>query len=148
MTRIRDPKWMEIARGYLGLREAPGRDANPKIVEWLRLTSLPPGLQNSDETPWCAAAIEGILREAGVKGTGLANARSYLNWGVPADGNCGDIAVLWRLTRESASGHVAFVEGWANDGVVLLGGNQGNTLSYAKFPFDRILGYRRPAQAS
>jgi len=49
------------------------------------------------------------------------------------------------LARGPNSGHVGFLEDWDDDRVKLLGGNQGNAVSYVWFPMSRILGYRVPA---
>lgn len=150
-----DPKHMQIARAYLGLREVVGDQANPKIVEWLLDTTIPDKIARSDETAWCAAFAGGVLKESGYRlsrfgggGTGLANARSYEAYGepiMPEDVRRGDIVVFWRGSRDSASGHVAFVEAidHARRVVKALGGNQGNAVSYQEFPFDRVVCYRR-----
>jgi hypothetical protein len=41
-----------------------------------------------------------------------------------------------------AAGHVGFFGGFNKDQVLILGGNQGNSVSLASFPDDQILGIR------
>ena len=56
-----------------------------------------------------------------------------------------DVVVLWRGARDSPSGHVGLFAGMDHDSgtVRLLGGNQGDAVSIATFPADRVLGVRR-----
>ncbi|HEX5760734.1 MAG TPA: TIGR02594 family protein [Thermoanaerobaculia bacterium] len=56
----------------------PGLADNPRIVEYHRTTSL---RATDDEVPWCSAFVNWCMREAGLRGTGSAAARSWLTWG-------------------------------------------------------------------
>ena len=85
------------------------------------------------------------MQLAGYEGTNSAWARSWLDWGrEPADEEFGE-GVVVVLARGANSGHVGFLEDWDDKRVKLLGGNQGNAVSKAWFPMDRVLGYRIPA---
>lgn len=135
----------DIAKGYLGLEEFPGAKHNPKIVQMYADSGN--AWVHEDETPWCAAFVGSVLAQAGIKGTGKLNARSYLNWGQAVEldnAQRGDVVVLER-GKDPASGHVAFYDGPSpRKGYIhLLGGNQGNKVSVAEFPISRILGVRR-----
>jgi len=49
----------------------------------------------------------------------------------------------------NAPGHVGFFAGWGTDGrIMILGGNQGDTVSIAPFDVSRVLGIRRIRGAS
>ena len=137
--------WMEIARSKLGEHEIPGPAANPDILEFLASTTLDGPDKETDETPWCSAFVNWCVEQAGFRGTDSAWARSWLKWGrEPAteDEWKGCIVVL---SRGANSGHVGFMEDWNDDQVKLLAGNQGDAVSEAWFPIDRVLGYRVPA---
>jgi uncharacterized protein (TIGR02594 family) len=141
--------WMKIARKKLGIHEIPGPRANAFIVECLKSTTLGKPDNQSDETAWCSAFANRIMQLAGIKGTNSAWARSWLNWGrEPNDAEFGE-GVIVILERGPSFGHVGFLEDWEYsqvDGnkVKLLGGNQGDAVSEAWFPMNRVLGYRVP----
>jgi hypothetical protein len=42
-----------------------------------------------------------------------------------------------------APGHVGFFGGFNDHSVMVLGGNQGDTVSLRPFPIERVLGFRR-----
>lgn len=136
--------WMKIAELELGVTEIPGPGDNPRIVEYLESTTLGNPDNENDETPWCSAFVTWCLEQAGVESTHSAWARSYLNWGrEPADDEFGK-GVVVVLSRGANSGHIGFLDDWNDESVKLLGGNQGNAVSYACFPKDRVLGWRVP----
>jgi uncharacterized protein (TIGR02594 family) len=139
------PPWLRDIRALQGIRERSGTAANhPQIVAWLKAVGLPVHLQ-VDETAWCAAGMHGILAAAGIKGTGRANARSYLNWGTPLLlPRVGCIAVYTRPPNP-AEGHVTF---WIADfgpDDLCFGANQGNACDFGLYERSRALAYRWPA---
>ncbi len=137
--------WMAIARKKLGIHEIPGPGADAFIVECLESTTIGRPDNQSDETPWCSAFTNRVMELAGYEGTRSAWARSWLDWGrEPSDAQFG-AGVVVVLERGPNSGHVGFLEGWDDNRVKLLGGNQGNAVGSAWFPMSRVLGYRVPA---
>ena len=111
-----------VAQGYLGLKEWPGAKHNPAVVA-LFVKAGHPEIKD-DETPWCAAFVGAVLAEAGVKGTGALNARSYMKWGDPvdiADARDGDVVVFWRGTRDGWQGHVGFFSGFKAGSIIVIG---------------------------
>jgi uncharacterized protein (TIGR02594 family) len=137
--------WYEIAQHELGVTEVPGPGDNPRIVEYLKSTTLGSPDNRNDETPWCSAFLNWCMEQAGIKGTNSAWARSWLNWGrEPTDDEWGE-GVVVILERGANSGHVGFLDDWDDNRVRLLGGNQGDKVGYAWFPDERVLGYRVPA---
>lgn len=134
---------LESAGEYLGLQEWPGAKQNPDIVEMFRAVGH---RVESDETAWCAAFVGSVLASLGLPHTGKLNARSYQTYGAPVrtqDARPGDIVVLWRGSPTSWQGHVAFFVEFKGDKVILRGGNQGNKVSDAAYPMDRIIAIRR-----
>jgi uncharacterized protein (TIGR02594 family) len=135
--------WFDIAMRELGTSEIEGPGDNPRIVQYLRSTSLGGSMACNDETPWCSAFVNFCVEQAGFAGTDSASARSWLNWGRKTDTPVtGCIAVFER--GAPPSGHVAFYVSQSADQIKVLGGNQGNKVSFAHFPKFRLLGYRIP----
>lgn len=143
-----------VARTYLGLDEIAGRDHNPAIVAMLREVAP---WATSDEIPWCSAfAFEVALR------LGLprpekhpARARSWLTVGTPVDLHDArpeeDVVIFRRGTSHAgpevldAPGHVAFFVRLLPGQVEVIGGNQGDSVSVARFHQSDVLGVRRLA---
>lgn len=139
---LRQPAWLDYAWAELGQREIAGRASNARIADYIRRVGHP-NLAD-DSTPWCAAFVGACLERAGIAGTGSLLARSYLSWGSETDEpSLGAVAVLSR-GADPALGHVGFLVGLADDRVVLLGGNQSDSVSVEAFARSRLLGFRLP----
>jgi uncharacterized protein (TIGR02594 family) len=141
------PLWAEYAFRELlhGVREEAGELHNARILEYFRSTSLSP--TDGDETSWCAAGINHVLRMACILGTNAANARSFVEWGEHCSPwRRGAITVLWREDPKSWKGHVGILTGWDAQFVYLLGGNQGNTWSVRPYPKLKVLAQRWPGR--
>ena len=130
----------QFAETMLGMGERPNRQA---IQDYLKT-----GGANLDPatTAWCAAFVNASLGQAGMKGTGSNMARSFLNYGQPVnEPQQGDLAIFTRGDPNGPFGHVGFFAGYNPDGTIkVLGGNQGDAVSYASYSKDRLLGFRRP----
>jgi uncharacterized protein (TIGR02594 family) len=138
----------QIAKSHIGIKELPGEAANAAIVEMYAKAGHTE--VKSDEISWCAAFVAACLVDAGIKPSGSLAARSYLKWGtiVPIeDAQPGDIVVFWRNKKAGWQGHVGFFAGQTDKTIKVLGGNQGDTVSYAFYPKDRLLGVRRAPAA-
>ena len=125
--------------------EIAGVQHNPRILAYFEATSLK---ATTDEVPWCAAFVNWCLREAGLEGTGSAQARSFLRWGftIPLEKiEPGDIVVFSRGNM-SEQGHVAFFLEWSSERkncMNIIGGNQSNRVSVATYSTQRLLSVRR-----
>lgn len=134
--------WLAIARAELGTREVAGAGDNPRIVAYLKSTTLPAPANANDETAWCSAFANWCVEQADYAGTDSAWARSWLHWGkATTTPQPGCITVF---SRDTNSGHVAFFLEETATHVKVLGGNQGNAVSIAQYPKSRLLGYRIP----
>lgn len=134
--------WMALAWADLGLRERPGKAVNPRITAYFR--DVRHSEVMDDETAWCAAFVGSVLERAGLTSTRSLMARSYLEWGEPvAAAEPGVVAVLSRGS-DPALGHVGFVVAATSDRVILLGGNQSDSVSVEAYDRDRIIGLRVP----
>lgn len=134
---------LDAAGAFLGEKEWPGARHNPRILAMFEAVGHD---GQSDETPWCAAFVGAVLAQLGLPHTGKLNARSYSTYGqaVRTEGaRPGDVVVLWRGSRDSWQGHVGFFVAFQGDQVILRGGNQGNAVTDAPYPIDRIVAIRR-----
>lgn len=145
----------DLAQRYVGIREIGGAKDHPLVVWWLSLCGF--GFDVHDETPWCAAFVNGIAWELRLPRSKSAAARSWLTVGrsVPLSEaeTAADVVVLKRGTGEqpgpevlAAPGHVGFFAGRDTDRadrVLVLGGNQGDGVTVQPFPVSQILGIRR-----
>lgn len=135
-----EPRWVSIARAGLGQREISGPAENAWIVALWR--KIKRGGIKSEDVPWCAAFVGACLEDAGIQSTRFESAISYATWGVKLmEPVYGCVAVFTR----AGGGHVGFVVGQDPEGrVLILGGNQGNAVSIAAFPIDRVVAWRWP----
>lgn len=137
------PKWLDIARGYLGVREINGPKHNSTILRFF--DDIRAGWFNDDETPWCAAFVGACVEAAGIRSTRSAAALSYLDFGLglsrPA---VGAIAVK----KRKGGGHVTFVVGKDALGRLLcLGGNQNDAVTISPYPAPVFAAFRWPGIA-
>jgi uncharacterized protein (TIGR02594 family) len=136
-----DPAWYQIAWSERGQAEIPGGGNNPRILAYQTACDFDP---HNEEVAWCSSFANWVMREANIKGSGQANARSWATWGDElAKPRRGCIVVLTRPPSKD-NGHVAFYVGEEGDNLLLLGGNQGNQVSVKPYPKSRLLSFRWP----
>lgn len=135
------PSWVPIAFAEYDEREVRGGE-NPRIIEYHAATTL---RASEDEVPWCSAFACWVMETASYESTRSARARSWLDYGQACGPRFGALAVLWRESPDSASGHVGFLMGRRDGTVYLLGGNQGDRVKVSPYPESRVLAYRWPA---
>jgi uncharacterized protein (TIGR02594 family) len=133
---------INTAKSVLGMNEKAQKDTLAKF--------LAKGGINIDpsKTAWCAAFVNATLQENGLSGTGALNARSFLNWGSEVKTpKLGDVVVFSRGSDPNA-GHVGFFKGFDENGdILVLGGNQSDSVNIQSYSKDRLLGFRRPPGA-
>jgi uncharacterized protein (TIGR02594 family) len=138
-------KILKVAIAELGQKEISGPDDNPSIVNYAKEAGF--DWVDDDETPWCSIFVNWVAKKAGLKPSGMANARSWMLEGINVDAapEPGDVVVFWRGSPDSWTGHVGFFFGFSIDGerVYCLGGNQGNQVSVSAYSIDNVLGFRR-----
>ena len=134
---------MEIAFEEYGVREIKGAKDNPEILKYFQEIGYN-GSQMKDETAWCSAFVNWVMKQANLSYSGKLNARSWLKIGQETKTpKLGDIVVFWREKRNSWKGHVAFYITENNDYIYVLGGNQNNQVNIAAYPKERLLSYRK-----
>ncbi|MFL6626523.1 MAG: TIGR02594 family protein [Vitreoscilla sp.] len=139
----RETPWLRVARAEMGVRAHPPGSSNPRIGEYHAGTNA---AGYDDKASWCSSFVHWTLAGVGIRGTGSALARSWLDWGAALDEpRPGCIVVLWRDDPSSWKGHVGFFLRDDGPDVVLLGGNQLGAVCEQHHPRANVLGYRWPA---
>lgn len=135
------PAWLVAAREDIGLREVRGAPTAPKIATWLQRLGA---WWKDDETPWCGTACAAWMLAAGIKPPAAwYRAKAWADWGQPLGGAVNGCIVVF---GRQGGGHVGLVVGETAGGrLLVLGGNQGDAVSVAAFPRDRVVAYRWPA---
>jgi uncharacterized protein (TIGR02594 family) len=133
-----EPAWLRIFRKEIGVREIIG-GPNERIGQYIASVHGEPG------DDWCSAAMNWVMEQAGIKGTGSRAARSWQHWGEKLDEpRLGCVAVLWRESKQSWKGHVALWLATRGDHLELLGANQNRSVCIKLYPAERLLSYRWP----
>jgi len=132
-----------LAQRFVGLKETPGTVSNAMVLGFLQLDQSWP---TNDEIPWCSAFMNYIAWLLRLPRSKDLRARSWLNVGTPiqlAEAKPGfDIVILSR-GDDPESGHVGFYAGMEGGRIVLLGGNQSDSVRLASFDVNRVIGVRR-----
>lgn len=142
----------DLAMRFVGTKEVAGVSANPLILAMLTLDQAWP---KDDAVPWCSGFLNLIAWLCRLPRSKSLAARSWLLVGRPipiseakADS---DVVILTRAGAPkdasviNAAGHVGFFAGCDGNTVTVLGGNQGDQVSLARFPVTDVLGVRRLA---
>lgn len=133
-------KILNIALLEIGQKAKKGAETNPEILKYFTETGN--AWVKNDETAWCSAFVNWVLYKAGMKGTNLLNARSFLSWGkVTEKPQLADIVVLWRDSKTSWKGHVGFFICEKEKDIMVLGGNQDGQVSIKGYDKNKVLAY-------
>jgi uncharacterized protein (TIGR02594 family) len=125
------------ASSYVGLHERSNR------TQIKTVTKVDPV-----RTPWCAAFVNGILAQVGMKGTGSNLAISFTKYKTATSNPVkGDIVVIrtGRSRRGRAGNHVGIFEKFVGNRVAVLGGNQSNKVKVSYFSKSSVISYRKVA---
>jgi len=141
-----------IAQRFIGIREIADAGRNHPFIVWC-FECCGFGLETSDEIPWCAAFANRVAWLLRLPRSKSARARSWLAVGQPValdEATPGwDVVVVKQAAADPGPevpvfrGHVGFFAGLEGDSVLILGGNQGDSVSIARFPVANVLGVRR-----
>lgn len=134
------PPWMAIARTYIGVHEGDGIHNNPVCMKFF-IEAGHSEVKNDHTTPWCAAFVGAVLKEAGLKNTGTLWALDYAKYGQPLKGPV--VGAIGTKTRDGG-GHVFFIAGFDASSVWALGGNQGDKVCIERIPRALIHSYSWP----
>lgn len=135
-------KHLAIALAEYGQKEIAGDVHNMRIVRYS--TEIGNTWVKTDEVHWCSEFVNWVLKQAGIKGTNSAVARSFITWGeMTTKPELGDIAVFWRPPRGSNNGHIGFYIAETESHIWLLGGNQNDEVNIKQIPKSQLLTYRK-----
>ena len=143
----------ELAQRFVGIKEVSGKASNRQILAMLTLDDEWP---DDDSVPWCSAFTNYIAWLLRLPRSKSLRARSWLNIGevIPLEAaEPGfDVVIFKRGTGKQpgpdvvdAPGHVGFFAGIDGAKVLVLGGNQGDTVSVSPYLKKNVLGVRRLA---
>jgi uncharacterized protein (TIGR02594 family) len=144
-----EPPWLSAARAEIGFHETGD---NMGIGKYVTLAGY-----GAEGDPWCAIFAGAMLRKAGIPIPGInamaqsfASSPGFTKIDTP---RLGAIAVFWRGTRSSGTGHVGFYVGDAGNGRInVLGGNENDQVEIEALPVNGstmgLLGYWWPANAT
>lgn len=139
----------DVATRFLGQKEIAGAVHNAQIMSMLKLDYDWP---DGDEVPWCSAFVNYVHYVAGMRRSKSLKARSWLKIGTEIALNRAKIGDIVILNRGNGSfnpsdykgpGHVGFFTCFVDDEVIVLGGNQSNSVNHKYYPKSKILGIRR-----
>ena len=145
----------KMATRFVGIKEVPGQPSHPLILSMLKLDMDWP---EGDEVPWCSAFVNFVCWLLRLPRSKSLLARSWLGIGVPIELEGAlpgyDVVILSRQVGDedppgpedmTAPGHVGFFAGLQGRYILVLGGNQSNTVNVQAYDRGRILGVRRLA---
>ena len=143
----------ELAQRFVGIEEVPGATSNPQVLAMLRLDAAWP---EGDHVPWCSAFTNYIAWLLRLPRSKSLRARSWLNVGEVVrleEAAAGfDVVIFKRGSGQQpgpevieAPGHVGFYAGLDDKNILVLGGNQSDTVGIAPYPKAKLLGVRRLA---
>lgn len=136
-----DPRWLTLARKYIGVREVKGPKHSGVIINWL--VNLRAWWRN-DEDAWCGVAVAAWMQEAGLPyPKQWYRAKSWSDYGSnlrPERIAPGAILVFDR----TGGGHVGLYVGHDDLCYHVLGGNQGNAVSITRIMKARCIAIRWP----
>ncbi|MFO0699089.1 MAG: TIGR02594 family protein [Nitrospira sp.] len=141
----------DLAQRFVGIAEVPHQSSNPHILAMLQLDEKWP---EGDHVPWCSAFLNYVAWLLRLPRSKDLRARSWLQIGQSMsieEASVGfDVVILKRGATNQpgpdvidAPGHAGFYAGIDGDSVLVLGGNQGDSVNVARFPMKRLLGIRR-----
>lgn len=123
----------EIALKEYGVKEIPGIENNPRIMEYFEDIGMS-WVQN-DELAWCGCFHNWSHLKAGYVRSGRLDARSWLPIGKHLDvPTIGCTVILWRVAINDWRGHVGYFVSQVDELIYVLGGNQNNMVCIKAYP--------------
>ncbi len=142
------PAWLREAERLRGVHETPGPSSTAEIMAWA--ADQAPWIRAAyvgDHIPWCGLFAAHCIRKAGLPlPKNPLSALAWAEWGRPLDRPArGAVAVFGR----AGGGHVGFVVGEGPRGdLLVLGGNQSDSVGTARFAKERLVAIRWPGGVS
>ena len=126
---------IEIALKEYGIHEISGGVHNPRILEYFKASGN--DWVKDDETAWCSAFINYVVKTAGYAITKNLLAMSWLDAGQPTENpEIGDVVVFKRVGDRSA--HVSLFIRDDGTNIWCLGGNQSDGVNISPYDKSRV----------
>ncbi len=127
------PPWLARMDAIMGLYEFPGGADNPAILSMAKACGGQiAATYNHDAIPWCALALNYVLKASGFPGTDSLLALSFRSYGRKLPGPA--VGAIASQSR-TGGGHVYLVVGRTSEGqIVARGGNQADMVCDTVFP--------------
>lgn len=136
-----EPRWLGIARKYIGVREIPGPQHNTTIMGWLRRLG---SWIKDDETPWCGSFCAAVMQEAGLPYPATyPRARAWADYGSRLQTHLLAPGAILVFARDGG-GHVGFAVAQDATHYHVLGGNQSNSVNISRIAKARLIAARWP----
>lgn len=144
-----EPKWLQVARQYLGQKEVPGPQSNPWILGlWETIPWIWSTVTRKDDSlaAWCGAFMRLCLVMSDLTPPkAWYRASAYVEYGInvgyPALGAIG-------IIKNGKQWHVGIIAGKDHAGnIIMLGGNQNDSVKLSAFKPDLFKAYRWPDQS-
>jgi len=135
---------MQVAMSQYGISEWTGIEHNPEVMKYYH--DIGHDWVRDDETAWCAAFANWVLKVSGFAWQSTLNAKSFLDLGtaIPLEqAQSGDIIVLERGKPGDPYGHVGFLSHYDENAIYLLGGNQGNQVNVTGYSRQKFISAQR-----
>lgn len=140
------PAHVHLGLSFVAVEEIPGTANNPTIMEWAEELGTD---YDGDPVAWSSLFVAHCIHRA-IPGAELPvklmSPRAYLGFGQSVDMaeiRVGDLVIFWREDPSSWKGHVGFYMGDHDEDILVLGGNQFQSVSVAGHPASQVLGVRR-----
>lgn len=134
--------WITEAKKFLGTKEVPGTKDNPTILRFWKEGKIS-WQADHDETAWCAVFHAAIYERIGIRSQRDSWSQGWKDWGEKLDSPIYGCTVIFRW--DASSGHIGWYVGRAKSGrMLILGGNQSNSVTITEFSDDKVLAYRWP----
>jgi uncharacterized protein (TIGR02594 family) len=134
------PAWIKIAYKERGQTEIPGPEENPRISEYFATIGAKKNYRD-DVDDWASAFVEWSFNKAGITGPKNDDPFAWLRWGEKLNQpRVGCVVVL------SFSGlrHVGFFFSDNGESILVLGGNQNDTVNVSRYSKSSVIAYRVP----
>lgn len=136
------PRMVDEALKEFGLIETPGAANNPTIMAWAKETGLT-NIYTADSVPWCGLFMATVAKRAEKPfPSSPLWALSWSKFGV--EGGQPRLGDVLTFTRKGG-GHVGLYIGEDKSHYHVLGGNQGDAVSFTRIDKARLYRVRRPA---
>jgi uncharacterized protein (TIGR02594 family) len=116
--------WIDTAQQEIGVREFPGKKANPRILEYFKASKFWEKDDTGEKNAWCGSFAAWVLIKHGFTPPRDAfRAKEWLNFGQSLDK---PVYGALGIKARKGGGHVSFIVGQSKDGskYYMLGGNQ------------------------